>query len=132
MPTFDLKTLKWSYQQTEPYLGFDNTEGPERPLPRRCHSAVQQACGEWVVVTGGVDERNQTFDDVWKLHLPTLRWHRLNCTLPKRVYFHSAAITAVSLKNVNTRVVYQLYVMECIDTGNGPDTEKSNQEYYLL
>ncbi|XP_022645182.1 kelch domain-containing protein 10-like isoform X2 [Varroa destructor] len=105
MPTFDLKTLKWSYQQTEPYLGFDNTEGPERPLPRRCHSAVQQACGEWVVVTGGVDERNQTFDDVWKLHLPTLRWHRLNCTLPKRVYFHSAAITATGCMYVFGGVV---------------------------
>ncbi|OQR75890.1 kelch domain-containing protein 10-like [Tropilaelaps mercedesae] len=91
LPALDLKTSRWIHQPTK---GWRNPHSGhlEVPKPRRCHSVVQSACGNWIVLAGGVD-RNETLDDIWKLHLPTLRWHRYNCRLPKKLYFHSAAMT---------------------------------------
>lgn len=84
LPAFNTAAQQWEFLFTapDPRHGF--------PSRRRCHSCVQHQ--DAVFVAGGHNNVH-VLNDVWRLELPTLQWHRLAASLPNPVYFHSAAVT---------------------------------------
>uniref|UniRef100_A0A914VQH9 Kelch repeat protein n=1 Tax=Plectus sambesii TaxID=2011161 RepID=A0A914VQH9_9BILA len=100
LDTFDLATNVWSQTTTMP----DAIHG--YPSGRRCHAAVE--FDGFVYIIGGCSGHQgiannlppgannselAIYNDVWALNLKRVEWQKLNAKLPKRVYFHSAAVT---------------------------------------
>lgn len=86
IPAFNLETCQWESLVTRPHRGSPR----EFPEPRRCHSISH--VGDDVFVCGGFDG-DTIFNHLWRLHLPTKRWHFIECTLPNPVYFHDATVS---------------------------------------
>lgn len=89
---------RWEHRTTLP----DPTEpAPGIPLARRCHGCVlleQEDLNQhpFVFIIGGIGGQSgsQAYDNVWKLDLVTLNWHKMKKTfLPYQMYFHSTALT---------------------------------------
>lgn len=93
IPVFDLESNTWTIVVPKADDSLTNTLGP---LPRKCHSAVQVDApdGTQVFVAGGSDGQ-AVFEDVWRLHVPTMQWTLMQKTvLPNPLYFHSSTITS--------------------------------------
>ncbi|XP_077497360.1 scruin like at the midline [Amblyomma americanum] len=84
LPAFNTSLLRWEvlFTAPDPPHGF--------PSKRRCHSSVQYR--DAVFVCGG-HNGTRVLDDVWRLDLPALQWHRMPVRLPSPVYFHAAAVS---------------------------------------
>ncbi|XP_059091748.1 kelch domain-containing protein 10-like [Tigriopus californicus] len=86
IPAFNLETGLWERQTTWP----NRRSAQEFPEPRRCHSISHW--GDDVFLCGGFDG-DAIFNQLWRLHLPTMRWYHIKCPLPHPVYFHDATVT---------------------------------------
>ncbi|XP_021954639.1 kelch domain-containing protein 10 [Folsomia candida] len=80
---FDVKSKQWKALATKPYNN-------RYPAARKCQGSVQ--IGDNVIINGGYDSRT-IFNDVWMLHLPTMKWTELIVTMPVPLYFHSTSVT---------------------------------------
>ena len=89
---------RWDLRITLP----DPTEpAPGIPLARRCHGCIlleQDDSNQHpsIFIIGGIggETGTQVYDNVWKLDLVTLSWHKMKKTmLPFQTYFHSTAVT---------------------------------------
>ncbi|XP_011307343.1 kelch domain-containing protein 10 homolog [Fopius arisanus] len=93
IPAFDIETNTWSILHAHADPGSQLTF----PGARRCHGAVQYLDKETqsvhVIISGGFCG-GLAYKDVWRLNLKNLQWNKIvHCTLPKPLYFHSAAVT---------------------------------------
>lgn len=57
-----------------------------------------------VIINGGYDSRT-IFNDVWMLHLPTMKWTELIVTMPVPLYFHSTSVTNVRCFLINKYLI---------------------------
>ncbi|KAK4305103.1 hypothetical protein Pmani_022979 [Petrolisthes manimaculis] len=85
LPVLDVRSGQWELQRTHP-----DPITHAHPAPRRSHAAVQMNNDLYVI--GGTDGMT-VYDDVWRLHLPSLTWTRHPLRLPTPLYFHDAALT---------------------------------------
>lgn len=90
---FDLHDKAWHSVSTQPYC----TEAEDNVLPltgypakRCCHSCTRYQNDMYMC--GGLS-CDQIKDDVWKFHLPSLQWTKLQVAFPCPVYFHSTEVT---------------------------------------
>ena len=101
IPAFNLVTNRWEPVDTRPWVDEKGSE--HYPVPR--HGQAFGSLGEYCYIMGGriVREKEATIvlDDCWALHLPTLTWSRLPCSLPTPLCFHSAGITKKGNKLYN-------------------------------
>lgn len=44
-------------------------------------------------MVGGTNENNTIFNDLWRLHLPTLQWYKYGTHMTKPRYFHAVSIS---------------------------------------
>ncbi|KAK0178737.1 hypothetical protein PV327_007600 [Microctonus hyperodae] len=125
IPAFDLESNKWSLLKTH----GDVNNNPWVPGPRRCHGSVQYTdpiTGDVNVVLSGGYRSDQVYNDVWRLNLRRLQWtclKPLGTTLPRPLFFHSAALTPAG----------QMYVFGGIqDFQTGPRTQDVLSVWLLI
>ncbi|XP_070557511.1 kelch domain-containing protein 10-like isoform X2 [Ptychodera flava] len=81
---YNFSEKRWERLDTQP----DPTEG--FPRTRIYHSCAQR--NQEVYISGG-HNNSVIFNDLWKLHLPSLQWTKIHTVMPVPSFFHSAAIT---------------------------------------
>ncbi|XP_017054276.1 kelch domain-containing protein 10 homolog [Drosophila ficusphila] len=98
IPAYNLEANCWDYFDTYPDRNTADLEDGNRgyPKPRKCFSCVQHQSSNGDIeafITGGLQGDVSTyFSDIWKLNLRTKQWfHIKTATLPRPLYFHSAA-----------------------------------------
>ena len=87
--TFNVETGFWESLRSYP----DPVHG--YPEPRKCHSCCQ--LGNDVFLAGGVSKTSvhhdtREYDDIWRFSMSSATWTKCPMTLPRPLYFHSAAI----------------------------------------
>ncbi|ELU05503.1 hypothetical protein CAPTEDRAFT_184186 [Capitella teleta] len=75
----------WALEETMP----DENNG--FPKSRKYFGCAQR--DNIVIICGGEHPKSEALDDLWTLDLNQLQWRRLNCSLPKPIYFHRVALT---------------------------------------
>ncbi|XP_059226065.1 kelch domain-containing protein 10 homolog isoform X2 [Stomoxys calcitrans] len=96
IPAFNLETNCWDHFDTLPDRTASSAQDPGYPKARKCLSCVQHTASNGDIeafITGGLQGDFTTyFNDIWKLNLRTKQWYKIHsATLPRPLYFHSAA-----------------------------------------
>ncbi|BFG03244.1 kelch domain-containing protein 10 homolog [Drosophila madeirensis] len=97
IPAYNLDANCWDYFDTfpDPRIVDVGRNNKGYPKPRKCFSCVQHQSTNGDIeafITGGLQGDFSTyFSDIWKLNMRTKQWFLLETSLPRPLYFHSAA-----------------------------------------